>query len=89
MTDQPEFELAFPCEFPLKVIGKDEDNFLDFVIELVSRHVPDLPREAFTARQSNGGKYLSVSVTFLAQSRAQVDALYEEMSKHKRILTAL
>ncbi len=89
MSDQPEFELAFPCEFPLKVIGKDEDGFFDFVIDLVSLHVPGLAREAFTARQSHGGKYLSVSVTFLAESRAQVDALYEEMSKHKRILTAL
>ena len=89
MTEEPVPDLVFPCEFPLKVIGKDEDGFFDFVVELVSHHVPDLPTDAFTARSSSAGKYLSVSVTFIAQSRAQVDALYLEMSKHKRIVTAL
>ncbi len=82
-------ELKFPCEYPVKVIGKDEDNFYEFVIELVSRHVPGLPQESFTTRRSGGGKYLSVSVTFIAESRAQVDALYLELSVHPRVLVAL
>ena len=89
MSEEPVPDLVFPCDFPLKVIGKDEDGFFDFVVELVSHHVPDLPAEAYTAHSSSAGKYLSVSVTFLAQSRAQVDALYEEMSRHKRIVMAL
>jgi len=89
MTEEPIPDLVFPCDFPLKVIGKDEDGFFEFVVELVSHHVPDLLPDAFTTHSSSAGKYLSVSVTFLAQSRAQVDALYEEMSRHKRIVMAL
>ena len=89
MDDIPMPELAFPCEYPLKVIGKDEDNFFEFVIELVSHHVPGLPFEMFTTRRSGGGKYLSVSVTFIAESRAQVDALYAELGIHPRVLVAL
>jgi len=81
--------LVFPCEFPLKVIGKDEDHFFDFVVEVVSHHVPELPLELFSTHSSSSGNYLSVSVTFIAQSRAQVDALYEELSTHKRVLMTL
>jgi uncharacterized protein len=88
-SDDPTPELNFPCEYPVKVIGRDENNFFEFVVDLVLRHVPDLPVETFTSHTSSGGKYLSVSVTFLAQSRAQVDALYKEIAEHKRIKVAM
>lgn len=32
MADPFEPELSFPCEFPIKVIGKDEDDFAAFVM---------------------------------------------------------
>ena len=89
MSDAAEPELNFPCEYPVKVIGKDENQFMDFVIGIISRHVPDLPVESFTARPSSGGKYLSVSVTFIAESRTQIDGLYRELGSHKRVLVAL
>jgi putative lipoic acid-binding regulatory protein len=88
-SDGPTPELNFPCEYPVKVIGRDEDDFLGFVVELISRHVPDLPLEKYTTHTSSGGKYLSVSVTFIAQSRAQVDALYQELGNHKRIKVSM
>jgi uncharacterized protein len=82
-------ELNFPCEYPVKVIGKDEDEFFAFVCEVVSRHVPGLALEDFKSSPSSAGKYVSVSVTFIAQSRAQVDALYQELGSHKRVLVAM
>jgi uncharacterized protein len=87
--DGPVPELNFPCEYPVKVIGKDENNFFNFVTELIGRHVPDLTPDSFTTHSSSGGKYLSVSVTFIAQSRVQVDALYKELGEHKRIKVAM
>jgi uncharacterized protein len=42
-----------------------------------------------TSRPSRGGKYLAVTVTFVAESRPQLDALYLEISQTKRILMAL
>jgi putative lipoic acid-binding regulatory protein len=82
-------ELLFPCEYPVKVIGRDEDNFYDFVLDLVTRHVPELTPDDFSTRRSGGGKYLSVSVSFIAQSRAQVDGLYRELGQHSRVIVAL
>ena len=88
MTDQP-IELQYPIDFPLNVIGLDEPDFEPFVIEVVRRHVPDLLEENITSRLSSGNKYRSVNFLFIAQSREQVDALYEELGSHKRVLMIL
>ncbi len=82
-------ELNFPCEYPVRVIGRDEDGFFEFVCELVTRHVPGLAVEDFKSNPSSAGKYVSVSVTFIAESRAQIDALYQELGSHKRVLVAM
>ncbi|MCU7959080.1 MAG: DUF493 domain-containing protein [gamma proteobacterium symbiont of Bathyaustriella thionipta] len=79
----------FPCEFPIKVMGKDEDNFEQLVIELVCPHAPEIGRDALHSRPSKGGKYLAVTVTLYAQSRTQLDAIYNSLSQHKRVLMAL
>lgn len=88
MDDNFTPELNFPCEYPIKVIGADNDNFFDFVVDLVSRHAPEVMPHEFTVNRSSGGKYLAVSVTIIAESRAQVDALYKEMGTHERIKVA-
>ncbi len=89
MTDTPLPELKYPIPFPLKVIGLDEPDFEEFAIEIVRRHVPDLLEENITSRLSHGDKYRSVAFHFIAQSREQVDALYAELSSHKRVLMIL
>jgi uncharacterized protein len=82
-------ELEYPIPFPLKVIGLDEPDFEDFVIAIVRAHVPELLEENIISRLSNGNKYRSVSLKFMAESRAQMDALYAELSSHKRVLMIL
>lgn len=89
MDDDFTPELNFPCEYPVKVFGRNEEHFAEFVIDLVCRHAADLTPESFSVRASSGGKYLAVSATFLAQSRQQIDALYAELGSHERILTAM
>jgi len=89
MNDLSDQTLIFPVLFPLKVIGLDEPDFEDFVIEIVKRHVPELLEENILSRLSTGNKYRSVSFRFIAGSRAQVDALYLELSSHQRVLMIL
>ncbi len=81
-------ELNFPCEYPIKVIGQDAEDFFEFVVALVTRHAPEVMPHEFSVNRSSGGKYASVSVTIIAQSREQVNALYKEMGEHKRIKVA-
>jgi uncharacterized protein len=79
----------FPTEYPLKVAGKNTPGFEKTVIEIVSRHVLDFDHATVTARESKGGKYLAVSVSFTAQSKSQLDALYQDLTDHVDIVWAL
>ncbi|HLF25229.1 MAG TPA: DUF493 domain-containing protein [Anaerolineae bacterium] len=87
--NQDETLFEFPCAFPLKAIGAGADDFEALVVSIVRRHVPDLGADAATSRPSAGGKYLAVTVTFIADSKAQLDALYQELNRHERVVMTL
>jgi len=79
----------FPCEFPIKVMGEAADDFDSLVVSLVRRHSPDLGEGAVRTRKSRRGRYMAVTVTVQARSRAQLDAIYLELTAHERVLMAL
>ena len=78
--------LEFPCSFPLKAVGKGIDDFEDLVVSIVQRHVPTLGEGCVTSRPSRQGKYLAVTVTFIAESKVQLEAIYRELGDHERVL---
>jgi uncharacterized protein len=80
--------LEFPCIFPLKVMGYHTADFEDLVVAAVQHHAPQSAREV-SHRLSSGSKYISVTVTFVAESRTQVDAIYQELHATGRVLMAL
>ena len=59
------------------------------VVEIVGRHAPALDPEAVRVRPSRGGRWLAVTVTIEAQSRAQLDAIYQDLTAHASVLWAL
>lgn len=89
MSDEEETLLEFPCDFPIKAFGKQNDNFDAFIVELVRRHVPDLGEGAVTTNASKTGKYLCVTVMIHATSKAQIDAIYQALTDEKRVVMAL
>jgi uncharacterized protein len=89
MPDPKKPELQFPLELPLKVFGKDEDDFESLVLDLLTRHVPQEKVTDLRRQISSGGKYLAVTVTFTAEDRAQMEAVYAELSRHERVLWVL
>jgi len=81
--------LRFPCEFPIKAMGKAGDDFDALVVGLIRKHSTDLAEGAVKSRHSKNGRYVSVTVTIQAQSREQLDNIYLDLSAEKRILMAL
>ncbi len=79
----------FPCELPIKVMGKTGEDFERLVVDIIRRHSPDFKEEDITQRSSSGGKYTSITITFTAQSRTQLDAVYQELSQHERVKMVL
>ena len=77
--------LEFPTEFPLKAIGSG-DGFEAWVVAIVRKHVPELAEHPpVTTHPSAGGKYLGVTVTFIATSQAQLNAIYAELGQDPRV----
>jgi putative lipoic acid-binding regulatory protein len=88
MSDQDTL-LEFPCEFPIKAMGLADGTFDARVVEIIHRHVEDLPEGAIRRRPSAKGKYLSVTVTIRATSREQLDDIYRELTACEEVLMAL
>jgi putative lipoic acid-binding regulatory protein len=89
MTDPAKPLLEFPCAFPLKVIGKDADDFERFVLSLLARHVPPAAMGEVSSRPSGAGTYVAVTATFTATSQAQLDDIYRDLGAQARVLIAL
>ncbi|MDP3440801.1 MAG: DUF493 domain-containing protein [Azonexus sp.] len=81
--------LEFPCEFPVKVMGKAEDTLAQVVLEIVTRHAPDFDATTMEMRASSGGNYLSVTCTVIATSKPQLDAIYMDLTSHPMVKVAL
>lgn len=81
--------LEFPSDFPIKVVGLAADDFDALVVAIVRSHIRDLSQEAVARRTSSQGKYLALTITVRVESQSQLDALYTELSGHKRILMVL
>ncbi len=81
--------LEFPCDFPIKIMGKREDGFAQAVLETVLRHAPDFDAAAIEMRPSAKGNYLSLTCTIRAVSREQLDALYRDLSRHPLVKIVL
>jgi putative lipoic acid-binding regulatory protein len=81
--------LQFPTDFPIKIMGLNELAFEPQVVAVVQAHAPDLDLATLEVRQSRGGKYLSLTVTVRARSRAQLDAIYLALTAHPLVKVVL
>ena len=79
----------FPCLFPIKVMGNNTDELYPAVSAIMEKHVPGLDGVSFESRLSSGDKYLSITVLFTAQSRAQLDSIYLDLNGHELVLMTL
>jgi len=81
--------LQFPCDFPIKIMGQASDEFRSLALGIVTRHFGPLAENQVEERPSSGGKYLSITCTVRAESKAQLDAVYVELTSCRQVLVAL
>ncbi len=87
--NQEETIIELPCKFPIKAMGIAEDGFDILVVGIVRKHVSDLTENAVKSRASQGGKYISITVDVVAESKQQLDNIYLELTEHEKVLWAL
>jgi putative lipoic acid-binding regulatory protein len=88
MSDQNDL-FEFPCRFPVKVMGERHEALMTTVIEVVRIHAQDLEEMDVVVRESSSGKYLSLTVTVNATSRAQLDQIYLALTGHPMVKLVL
>jgi hypothetical protein len=79
----------FPCDFPIKVLGRDSESFRSLTLAIVERHAGPLAAESITERLSRKGRFLALTYTIRAESRAQLDRIYQELTDSGIVLFSL
>jgi putative lipoic acid-binding regulatory protein len=81
--------LEFPCHFPVKAMGLSGAHLEPAVIEIINRHVTNLGEAAVKSKPSKNGKYTAITITIMAHSKQQLDAIYIDLSNCEHVSIAL
>ncbi|MBY0499645.1 MAG: DUF493 domain-containing protein [Nitrosomonas sp.] len=88
MTEQASL-IEYPCDFPIKIMGKAQQAFTQTTLAIVKYHAPDFDVNNTAIKTSRNGTYLSLTCTIRATSRSQLDDLYQALSEHPMISVVL
>ena len=81
--------IEYPSRFPIKVMGMNVDGFVHAITRIAEQFDPAFDATTVELRPSKGDKYLGVTVTITATSRAQLDELYRTLSTHPMVKLVL
>lgn len=81
--------LKFPCDFPLKVMGRNNDEFRSIALGIVHKHVAAEDVTSIEERPSKDAKYLGLTYNLRATSKAQLDDMYRELTSCEKVLIVL
>jgi uncharacterized protein len=81
--------IEYPCDFPIKVMGRAQPDFAQTLTEVVRRFDPAFDPATVEMRPSKGGKYLGLTFTVHATSRKQLDDLYRALHAHAMVSVVL
>lgn len=86
----PEEDLfQFPCDFPVKIMGRTQEGFAQEILALVLSHAPDFDPASMEMRGSSAGRFVSLTCTIHAHSRLQLDNLYRALTAHPGVVMVL
>jgi putative lipoic acid-binding regulatory protein len=89
LMKEKESLLEFPCDFPIKAIGRTDSGFEAMALGIVRHHVPEFETEDMRSAVSRNGNYLSVTFTVRVNSRQQLDDLYRGLTACKAVLMVI
>ena len=89
MTTETDELFDFPCNFPIKIMGRCDCELEALVVDIVNKHIEEEASNNITARPSGKGNFISVTVIIKAHSREQLDNIYLELTAREEVLMAL
>ena len=77
--DQDPPKITFPCEYPIKVLGRAVDAFEPTVMTIFRQRAPGFAEERVMVKPSRNGTFHSITVTIEAQSETQLRQIHEDL----------
>lgn len=81
--------IEYPSAFPIKVMGLQVEGYVEAVVAVAQQFDPGFDPATLEHRPSSTGKYLGLTVTITATSRAQLDEIYRTLSSHPMVKVVL
>jgi len=78
--------LEFPSSFPVKVMGRSAAEFRPAITDIIAAHAEFHRDDDVREQLSANGNFISVTVTFTATSKEQVDSIYQALTSHELVL---
>lgn len=71
--------IEFPCDYPIKVFGKEHGLFRETVLAVVGRYDADFCRDRVQEKKSAKGTYVSITIWITATGELQIKGLFEDL----------
>ena len=84
-SDNPEHGFQFPGEFEITAMGPAGSGLEEIIPSLLESADLAVLRETVGTRESSGGRFVSVRVTFRAESREQYDVAHAVLRQHPEV----
>ena len=79
MTEQEPPKIEFPCDYPIKVLGRSGTEFETAVLAVFERHAPGFNRDSIRIRPSGKGTFSAMTITIVATGKPQLEALHQDL----------
>ena len=81
--------LVYPCEFPLKMFGKNNAQFIAVVENVIAEFVPRQDWLSTKTTPSKHHNYVSYTVVIRAHNRRQLDQVCAAVTNCSQVIMAL
>ncbi|MEE8057736.1 MAG: DUF493 domain-containing protein [Pseudomonadales bacterium] len=89
MAQQDPPKIKFPCDYPIKIMGRQSDDFRAIVLEVMRKHAGEIKNSQVKERLSGKGSFVSVTITITATGKSQLDAIFEDLKATGRVQMVL
>jgi putative lipoic acid-binding regulatory protein len=79
MQEQDPPKIEFPCDYPIKVLGRSSDGFESMILEVFELHAPGFDQQTMTMNISRKGTFTSLTITITATGPEQLEALHQDL----------
>ena len=89
MTEIVPPKIEFPCDYPIKIMGRQTVDFRAVVMAVMEKHAGAIDDSQVTQRASAKGTFVAITVTIVATGKDQLDALFADLKATGRVTMVL